>query len=113
MLFPFLALFLNRKKLPALILFMTGVVMAYISIMYFLPRKNFLYPSIPVPHNLNTTYDYGFLRGIAGFTTGMIVYTFYQWSSAKGMFRKDIYAFVTMLLMLLLSFLRRWYFSLH
>jgi peptidoglycan/LPS O-acetylase OafA/YrhL len=80
---------------------MTGVVMAYISIMYFLPRKNFLYPSIPVPHNLNTTYDYGFLRGIAGFTTGMIVYTFYQWSSAKGMFRKDIYAFVTMLLMVL------------
>ena len=101
MLFPFLALFLNRKKLPALILFMTGVVIAYISIMYFLPRKNFLYPSIPVPHNLNTTYDYGFLRGIAGFTTGMIVYTFYQWCAAEGMFRKDIPAAVTMLLLAL------------
>jgi peptidoglycan/LPS O-acetylase OafA/YrhL len=101
MLFPFLALFLNRKKLPALILFMTGVVIAYVSIMYFLPRKNFLYPSIPVPHNLNTTYDYGFLRGIAGFTTGMIVYTCYQWCAARGMFRKGIHAAVTMVLLVL------------
>ena len=101
MLFPFMALFLNQRKLPALILFIIGVVLAYISIMYFLPRKNFLYPSIPVPHNLNVTYDYGFLRGIAGFTTGMIVYTFYRWSSVKGVFRNDIYVFVTILLVVL------------
>jgi len=101
MLFPFLALFLNRRKLPAMILFITGVALAYLSIMYFLPRKNFLYPSIPVPHNLNTTYDYGFLRGIAGFTTGMIVYTFYQWSVAKEMFRKDIFVLVTIILTVL------------
>jgi peptidoglycan/LPS O-acetylase OafA/YrhL len=101
MLFPFLALFLNKNKLLALILFLTGVALAYLSIMYFLPRKNFFNPSIPVPHNLNTTYDYGFLRGIAGFTTGMIVYTFFQWSSAKGMFRKDVYAVVTSVLVVL------------
>jgi len=84
-----------------MIIFITAVVLAYLSIMYFLPRKNFLYPTIPVPHNLNTTYDYGYLRGIAGFTSGMIVYTFYQWSAARELFRKDIFALVTIILTLL------------
>jgi peptidoglycan/LPS O-acetylase OafA/YrhL len=92
LLFPVLALFMHKKKLPALITLGLFVIAAYISIMYFLPRRNFLYPSIPVPHNLNTTYDYGFLRGIAGFITGMIVYKLYQWPSVKKVFHKDIIA---------------------
>ena len=103
LIFPFLALFLNKRKLPALFIFGLFVIAAYISIMYFLPRKNYLYPSIPVPHNLNTTYDYGFLRGIAGFITGMIVYKLYQWPSVKNIFHKDIFAvmFITMLVLAL------------
>ena len=105
LLFPFLALFLNKKKLFALILLAIGVIAAYVSIMYFLPRRNYFYPSIPVPHNLNTTYDYGFLRGIAGFATGMIVYKLYQWFSLKGKFYEDIYAgFILLLLVLSMHF---------
>jgi peptidoglycan/LPS O-acetylase OafA/YrhL len=60
LLFPFLALFIYKKKSAALVVLSLGVIAAYVAIMYFLPRRNFLYPSIPVPHNLNTTYDYGF-----------------------------------------------------
>src|SRR5450432_3722363 len=103
LLFPFFALFLNKRKLLALVLLADFVIAAYISIMYFLPRKNYLYPSIPVPHNLNATYDYGFLRGIAGFITGMIVYKLYQWPSAKNIFHKDIFAamFIIMLVLAL------------
>ena len=103
LLFPLLALFLNKKKWTALVTLGLFVVLAYVSIMYFLPRKNFLYPSIPVPHNLNTTYDYGFLRGIAGFITGMIVYKLYQWPPIKNIFYKDIFAygFVIMLVLVL------------
>ena len=101
LLFPFLALFLNKKKLSALILFVIFIIAAYVSIMYLLPRKNYLYPSIPVPHNLNTTYDYGFLRGIAGFMTGMLVYKLYQCSLLKGIFHKDIFAATIILLLVL------------
>ena len=101
LLFPFLAIFLNKKKLTALITLVLFVIAAYISIMYFLPRRNFLYPAIPVPHNLNTTYDYGFLRGIAGFVTGMIVYKLYQLPSVKNLFHKDILAGVIILLLVL------------
>lgn len=100
LLFPFLALFLSKKKLFAIILLVIGIIAAYVSIMYFLPRKNFFYPSVPVPHNLNTTYDYGFLRGIAGFSTGMIVYKLYQWFSKKNMFHKDAFAVAIVFLLI-------------
>ena len=102
LLFPFLALFINKKKLFALVILGLCVISAYISIMYLLPRKNYLYPSIPVPHNLNVTYDYGFLRGIAGFITGMIVYKLYQRPSIKDIFHKDIFA-ATIIVMLVLA----------
>ena len=101
LLFPFLALFLNKKKLFALSTFFIIVIAAYISIMYFLPRKNYFFPSIPVPHNLNTTYDYGYLRGIAGFITGMIVYKLYQWFSPKDIFNNDFFAATIIILVVL------------
>ena len=102
LLFPFLALFLNKKKLFALIMFVIFILTAYVSIMYFLPRRNFMNPSIPVPHNLNTTYDYGFLRGIAGFMTGMLVYKLYHWASLKNLFQKDLFS-ITIILLLILA----------
>ena len=40
------------------------VVVAYISIMYWLPRHDPLDPTAIVPHDLNATYDFGFLRGL-------------------------------------------------
>ena len=99
--FPLLALFLNKRKSLALVIFCILVIVAYLSIMYFLPRKNPLYPSIPVPHNLNATYDYGFLRGIAGFMIGMLVYKVYQLPSMKTLFKKDITAILIKLLLVI------------
>jgi len=90
--FPLLALFINKKKAIAVVTLILFVAAAYLSIMYLLPRRNPLYPFIPVPHNLNTTYDYGFLRGIAGFIIGMIVYKAYQLPSCKNIFQKDVSA---------------------
>ncbi|HLI92640.1 MAG TPA: acyltransferase [Puia sp.] len=78
LIFPFLALWFSRRRRAAPILLAAGVVVAWCSIMYLLPRKNPFNPLIAVPHNLNTTYDYGWLRGIAGFCAGMVTYRFYQ-----------------------------------
>ena len=92
MLFPLLALFVNKKKSAAVISLIIFVAAAYLAIMYWLPRRNFFYPAIPVPHNLNTTYDYGFLRGIAGFVIGIIVYKGYELPSLKKFFQSDLVA---------------------
>jgi peptidoglycan/LPS O-acetylase OafA/YrhL len=97
LLFPFLALFLNRKRLIAVLLLAVFVVAAYYSIMFVLPRTNPINPAIPVPHNLNTTFDYGYIRGIAGFITGMLVYLAYGLRSFKKVFSGD---FASILLML-------------
>lgn len=99
LLFPMLALFISKKRLFAVIILGLCVVAAYLSIMYLLPRRNYLYPLIPVPHNLNVTYDYGFLRGIAGFVTGMIVYKAYQLRSVKYIFHRDILATLIILML--------------
>jgi peptidoglycan/LPS O-acetylase OafA/YrhL len=97
LLFPVMALFMNRKKIFAIIVFIIVIVAAYYSIMYLLPRKNPLYSSVPVPHNINSTYDYGFLRGLAGFMCGVIVYIVYQLPSAKKIFGKDIFCILSLL----------------
>lgn len=78
LLFPFLALWISRQRRLAPVVIAIGVIAAWCCIMYVLPRKNPLNPAIPVPHNLNTTFDYGWLRGMAGFSAGMIMYQLYR-----------------------------------
>jgi peptidoglycan/LPS O-acetylase OafA/YrhL len=92
LLFPFLALWISRQRRLASILITLGVAAAWCSIMYVLPRKN--------PHNLNTTFDYGWLRGIAGFSAGMIMYQLYRLSEAGRVMGRDA---ATVLILLLVA----------
>lgn len=101
MLFPAITLFIMKKKAVAVITLLVFIALAYFSIMYVLPRTNPLYPSVPVPHNLNTTYDYGFLRGLAGFIAGMLLYLLYQQQRWHNMFAKDATALLAILLVVL------------
>ena len=89
LLFPLLALWINRSRTMASVLLSLFVLTAYGCIMYVLPRVNPLSPLTPVPHNLNTTFDYGYLRGIAGFVIGMLIYQLYQWEKLRSFFGSD------------------------
>jgi peptidoglycan/LPS O-acetylase OafA/YrhL len=92
MVFPLLAIFINRKKGMAIALLAVFVVLAYLSIMFWIPRVNIFDPSALPRKNLDVTFDYGFLRGLAGFITGMIVYRAYQIRMLSKIFEKDISA---------------------
>ena len=96
LLFPFIVLFIQKIKKPAIIFLLVFIAFSYYAIMFLLHRVNPLYPNIPVPHNLNTTYDYGFLRGITGFTIGILLYLLYQSAKAQKVFQKDAIALITM-----------------
>jgi peptidoglycan/LPS O-acetylase OafA/YrhL len=96
--FPFLTLWISRQRKAASILLTFGVVAAWCCIMFVLPRKNPIDPAIPVPHNLNTTFDYGWLRGLAGFTAGMMVYQLYRWSGVGRVVGSDAASVVMLLL---------------
>lgn len=98
LLFPFLALWISRSGKMAAGLLALFVVAAYGCIMYVLPRINPLNPAIPVPHNLNTTFDYGYLRGIAGFIIGMLVYRLYHHQYTARILGKDTASAVILLL---------------
>ncbi|NJN33704.1 MAG: acyltransferase [Saprospiraceae bacterium] len=98
MLFPFLALFLAKYNKKAIII-LSGISIAlYFSIPYLLPRVNPIIPALPVPHDLNVTYDYGYIRGLAGFIAGMITYTLFQRKETAKYLDND---FVSTLLILL------------
>ncbi|MBB6273886.1 peptidoglycan/LPS O-acetylase OafA/YrhL [Pedobacter cryoconitis] len=93
LLFPLIALGIHKKKTASVIVLLVLVVVAYYSIMHLLPRKNPINPAIPVPHNLNTTFDYGYIRGIAGFTAGILVYLVYELQGIRRAFASDTISF--------------------
>jgi peptidoglycan/LPS O-acetylase OafA/YrhL len=98
LLFPFLALWIGRSRAAASVALTALVLAAWYCIMFVLPRKNPMNPMIPVPHNLNTTFDYGYLRGIAGFTAGMLVYQLYHLPVFGRIFGNDKVSVVILLL---------------
>ena len=100
MLFPILALLLGKNKKPAIAFMFLVAIVLYVSVMYLLPRVNPFVPTIPVPHTLDVTYDYGFIRGIAGFMAGMVTYTFYQQKKLLHFFAKDIAGLLCVALLL-------------
>jgi peptidoglycan/LPS O-acetylase OafA/YrhL len=98
LLFPILAVWISRQRKLAPVLLAIGVVVAWCCIEYVLPRKNPLNPAIPVPHNLNTTFDYGWLRGVAGFSAGMIMYQLYRISGIDRVMGRDAASVLILLL---------------
>jgi peptidoglycan/LPS O-acetylase OafA/YrhL len=97
MAFPFLAILLHRQKKLAMLLLPALVILSYLAIMYWLPRKDPFDPTAIVPHNLDATFDYGFLRGLAGFVTGMLLYAVYEAGLLWNIFQKDSTATILIL----------------
>ena len=101
MVFPFLALLLAKNKRLGAIIIGVMVVILYCAIVYFLPRINPFVPTIPnLNHDLDVTYDYGYLRGIAGFMIGMLTYVAYSKEKIVHLFTGDTIALVTILVLL-------------
>ena len=100
MVFPFLIIFLyHMQKLAADLLFLF-VIISYLAIMFWLPRKDPFDPSVIVPHNLDSTFDYGYLRGLAGFIGGMLVYKIYETGLFRNISQKDMTAIPIILITL-------------
>jgi len=95
MLFPVLIFFLcNKRKLAVPVLLFLSAS-AYVAIMYWLPRVG---PTgeaiIPLPQDLNVTFDYGFVRGLSGFSLGMVLYVLYENPVTRRIFSSDLVFFI-------------------
>lgn len=102
MIFPLLVIFLGKYKKIGLIILTTLSILLYFSILYFLPRVNSFVPTLPVPHDLNVTYDYGYVRGIAGFIAGMITYMGFQKKEVVKYLNSDLIVILSVLTTILL-----------
>lgn len=65
-----------------------------VDLFYFLPRHDLYDPASNLMNDLDLTSDYGFLRSIAGFMTGMLLYLLYCKETVGKLFRP---AYVTVL----------------
>jgi peptidoglycan/LPS O-acetylase OafA/YrhL len=92
MVFPLAALLLARYGKAARTGIALAAVLAYVSVVYLVPRSNFFAPGVPLPHNLDVTNDYGFLRGLAGFLTGMLTYGLFASEPVRRLFGRDVTA---------------------
>jgi peptidoglycan/LPS O-acetylase OafA/YrhL len=97
MVFPFLVLFLYSKKKLAISILLLFAIFSYLALMFWLPRKDPFNPALIVPHNLDISFDYGYLRGLAGFISGMLLYKVYETGLFREIFRKDILALFVIL----------------
>jgi peptidoglycan/LPS O-acetylase OafA/YrhL len=97
MVFPFLVFFMFRKRKLAVGLMFLFAVFSYLALMFWLPRKDPFDPALVVPHDLNISFDYGYLRGLAGFVTGILVYKVYEAGVFRKIFQKDISALLVIL----------------
>jgi len=100
MVFPVLAIFMHRRKALAIMSLALFVVLAYMAIMYWLPRHDPFDPTAVVPHDLDSTFDYGFLRGLAGFISGMLLYRAYEVGMGNRFFQNDLTALIFIIITL-------------
>jgi peptidoglycan/LPS O-acetylase OafA/YrhL len=93
--FPLAALLLARYRtaaVPAL----RPCLCTYVSVVYLVPAPISFAPGVPVPHNLDVYYDYGFLRGWPGFLTGMLTYEVFASGSVRRLFGRDVTGLVVL-----------------
>lgn len=103
MVFPFLALLLAKNKKIGLIMISLIATALYFLIVFVLPRTNPFAPEIPyLNHDLDVTFDYGYLRGLAGFMMGMLVYVAYQNKKISNFFSKDSVAIACIIILVIL-----------
>ena len=89
MVFPLLALFMSQKKRLSRIVLPIGIVIAYFALVFLIPPMGIGNADRLVLHKLDVTYDYGYIRGIAGFTLGMLCYGLYLDDRTRRYLSKD------------------------
>lgn len=75
LLFPILFWFTKHYKYALVFLALMAFVL-YLGVIYFVPRSQVPW-NLPNLNDLNVTYEFGYLRGLAGFICGMISYRIY------------------------------------
>jgi len=100
LLFPVFAILLGRYKNYTNVFIGILAIIIYLAIFYYLPRKAFTGNIVDIK-DINVSYDWGFLRGLAGFMTGMIAYRVYQNTKLISLLSKDVFGILIIIMLLI------------
>jgi peptidoglycan/LPS O-acetylase OafA/YrhL len=98
MLFPFVVPVLLRLSSPGKILVFMLVAALYVIIRYVISPN--VMPMEGMSPTINLTYDFGFLRCLAGFSLGMLLYVVYESQLGIAILKRDV-TFVIIFLLIL------------
>ena len=74
MIFPLFTFLLSRFKIGTSVVVSALIMIIYCLLFFKISKAN----GTTGQHNLDVTYDFGYLRGIAGFLSGALIYQLYQ-----------------------------------
>jgi len=86
--FPFLVYSLSRQRKLALFCMLGSVIGVYVTIAYYLPHSQYIL-ILPDSKSLNVSFDFGYLRGLAGFISGLIAYELSRFKSHTNFLASD------------------------
>ncbi len=98
LLFPILTLVIARFRASGFLIIAVLSVSMYVSIVYFLPRSKAFW-SLPNALDINVTYEYGYLRGFAGFLAGMFTYRLFKIKTFVDFLSKDGVGLISILIL--------------
>lgn len=98
-LFPFLSFTLSKNRKIAIGLMISVIILLYILLLFVVPRSYPLNLTSGTEYNLDITFDYGFVRSISGFMTGMLLYLVYLSDRIKEIFNSDLLCCLYILLL--------------
>lgn len=102
LLFPVLALFVSRKKMISNAIFVISILLMYIAIVVYVPRSPYN-SGVSNSYDLNVSFDWGFLRGLAGFMSGMLCYQIYQIKTLNSFLSKDSIGIISFVLFIVVA----------
>jgi peptidoglycan/LPS O-acetylase OafA/YrhL len=101
-LFPLIPI-LFKKNMRAMSWCLPLIALAiYVSIAYVFPRVLWSDPTGPRPTNLDVSYDYGFLRGLAGFILGIAAYAIYKTNALSSKIFTPLFSSIIVLMIIIM-----------
>ena len=95
LIFPFLVKPFSKFNKVQTFLAIFFITLLYAGLVFWIsPNKYILFPFLTAGRDLDLTYDWGFLRGILGFTLGMCVYRLYVTNFLKSKIGSDFFLLI-------------------
>ena len=89
LLFPLLFIFVKKQGTRGWMMLGLMSLVLYLSVVYWVPRSHVPW-NLPNEQDVNVTFEFGYLRGLAGFICGMMCYPLFKHKTVHSFLKADV-----------------------